>query len=158
LTDHEDAGRLNVGDDHYCFGCGRLNPHGLRLAFFRLDGGDGVWAPFTPERHHEGYAGLVHGGIVSTLLDEVMAWSLYAREVWAVTARMSVTFRRPLQVGVAVRLTGRLVADRGRLLEVTGDVRRAVDGVLLAEATATFARVPETQAAAWRTRYLAPDR
>ena len=146
--------RINAIDDHNCFGCGRLNPHGLRLTLYRLGDGEGVWAPFTPERDHEGYAGLTHGGIISTVLDEVMAWTLYAREVWAVTVRMSVAFRRPVEVGEPTRAVGSLVADRGRLVEVAGQLRRERDGVVLAEATATFARVPQAQALAWRERYL----
>lgn len=147
-------GRFLVADDHRCFGCGRLNPNGLRLAFYAEADGSGVWAPFTPAPDHEGYAGVTHGGIVSTVLDEVMAWALYGRGVWAVTARIGVAFRAPVEVGVPTRATGRLVADRGRLLELAGELRRATDGRLLAEATATFARVPEAQARAWRERYL----
>jgi acyl-coenzyme A thioesterase PaaI-like protein len=152
---------LNVRRDHGCFGCGRLNPHGLRLEFFRTDDGQAVWTPFTPALEHEGYAGVVHGGIVSAVLDEVMAWALYARGLWAVTGKIEVRFRRPLEVGVSTRAVGRLVADRGRVLTTTGELRslsRQADGQLLAEATATFVRVPEEQAAAWRERYLGEPR
>jgi len=145
---------INSADDHYCFGCGRLNPYGLHLHFYPLDDDGGIWAPFTPRREHEGYMGMVHGGIISTILDEVMAWSLYRRNVWAVTGRLSISFRKPVEVGVQTRAIGRLVADRGRLLDVTGTLVREADGVILAEAQAVFARVPERQAEAWRDRYL----
>lgn len=151
----EHPAALNARDDHGCFGCGRLNPHSLRLRFYPLADGDGVWAPFTPAPVHEGYAGIVHGGIITTVLDEVMAWSLYTREVWAMTARMSVTFRQPVVTGVPARAIGWLVSDRGRLLDVAAELRRDADDVLLAEATGTFARVPEAQARAWEARYLA---
>jgi uncharacterized protein (TIGR00369 family) len=144
---------LAARNDHHCFGCGTLNPCGLQLRFEREE--RGVSADFTPDRRHEGYAEIVHGGIVATLLDEVMAWALYDRGIWAVTARLHLTFRRPLQVGTPVRATGWLVADRGRLIEVAGEVRRTADGAVLAEAGATFARVREPQAASWRERYLA---
>jgi uncharacterized protein (TIGR00369 family) len=142
-----------VGNEHGCFGCGRLNPHGLRLRFDR--DGDGVRAPFTPRPVDEGYDGVVHGGIVATLLDEAMAWSCYAQDAWVVTATIEVRFRRPVAVGVPLRALGRVVRDRGRLLDAAGELRRAADDLLLAEATATFARVPEEQARAWRARYLA---
>ncbi len=66
----------SVRDDHGCFGCGRLNLHGLRLRF--VQEGDGVRAPFTPRLVDEGYGGVVHGGIVATLLDEAMAWACSA--------------------------------------------------------------------------------
>ena len=144
---------INAADDHNCFGCGRLNPHGLQLKFFST--ADGVFAPFTPEPVDEGYVGMVHGGIITTVLDEVMAWSLYRHEIWAVTVRLDVAFRHPVEVGVATRATGRLVADRRRLIDVAADLRRVHDDLLLATATATFARVPEGQAAAWKERYLA---
>ncbi|MGH2531215.1 MAG: PaaI family thioesterase [Thermomicrobiales bacterium] len=139
-------------DDHHCFGCGRLNPHGLRLQFFRDE--RGVWAPFTPDQRHEGYTGIVHGGIISTVLDEVMAWALYAEAIWAVTARISVAFRKPVEVGVPTRAVGWIEADRGRGLDVVSELRRDADGLVLATATASFIRVPREQAAAWQGRYL----
>lgn len=145
-----------VRSDHGCFGCGDHNPHGLHLRFEPL-GDDGVTAAFTPQPVHEGFAGVVHGGIVSTLLDEAMAWSTYRLEAWSVTVQISVRFRRPVEVGAPVRVEARVVGDRGRRLDTHGEVRRADDGTLLAEADAVFLRVPEAQALAWRDRYLAAD-
>lgn len=145
---------INSADDHYCFGCGRLNPNGLHLHFYPLDDEAGIWAPFTPLREHEGYMGMVHGGIISTILDEVMAWSLYRLDIWAVTGRLSISFRKPVEVGEPTRAIGRIANDRGRLIDVTGTLLREADGVVLAEAQAVFARVPERQADAWRERYL----
>ena len=147
------ANRINSADDHYCFGCGRLNPNGLHLHFYPLDDDSGVWAPFTPAREQEGYMGMVHGGIISTALDEAMAWALYRLDIWAVTGRMSLAFKRPVEVGVEARAIGRLIANRGRLLDVRGELVRVSDGVVLAEAEAVFARVPASQASAWRDRY-----
>ena len=143
-----------VRDDHNCFGCGRLNPCGLHLAFGPTVDGNGVWAPFGPAPAHEGYAGVVHGGIVTALLDEAMAWAAFARDAWVVTARIDVRFRRPVEIGRPVRVVGRVVADRGRIVEAVGEVRRASDDALLAEAAGVFARVPEDRARAWRRRYI----
>lgn len=148
--------RINGADDHYCFGCGRLNPYGLKLHFYPLPEGDGVWAPFTPQREREGYLGIVHGGIIATLLDEAMAWALYRLDIWAVTGKMSLSFRKPVEVGVPARAIGRLKADRGRILEVAGELVREADGTVLAEAEAIFVRVPKSQAEEWRARYQ-PD-
>lgn len=144
---------IQVLNEHNCFGCGALNPSGLHLHFYARDDG-GVWAPFMPAAAFEGYGGMIHGGIISTLLDEIMAWSLYCHSIWAVTATMTTRFRRPVEVGVPVRLVGRLERDRGRILDVRGEVRRESDDVLLAEASASFMRVPESQAADWKERYL----
>jgi len=145
---------LIVRDDHFCFGCGRLNAHGLQLQFAVTPERDGVWAPFRPSRAHEGFAEIVHGGIVTAVLDEVMGWALFARGIWAVTATIEVKFRKPVAVDVATRAIGRIGRDRGRILQVSGELRRESDDLLLAQATGSFVRVPESQAQAWRDRYL----
>jgi acyl-coenzyme A thioesterase PaaI-like protein len=144
---------LNVRDDHHCFGCGRLNPHGLQLTFYHGEDGS-LWAPWTPDQKHEGYTGIAHGGVITAVLDEVMAWTVYAKQIWAVTGKINVTFRKPVEMNVPTRAIGRIVADRGRVLEMAAEMRRDEDNLLLAKATATFIRVPEEQAAAWRERYL----
>lgn len=149
-TDHP----VRALNDHNCFGCGALNPIGLHLRFYVLDDGNGVWAPWTPTSDYEGYGGMIHGGIISTLMDEILAWSLYARETWAVTARLNTTFRKPVRVGEPVRLVGRIVRDRGRLIELHGEIRLEADDSLLAEAEATFMRVPPEQAERWNRQYL----
>ena len=149
---------VNWVNDHHCFGCGRLNEHGLQLTFYRNEDGNGVWAPFTPTAAFEGYGGIIHGGIICTLLDEVMAWSLYRQQTWAVTGQLNTRFRKPVEVGVPVRLVGRLEEHRGRLLQVRGELRRESDDVLLAESSGTFMRVPDAQAAEWTERYMTvPD-
>ncbi len=146
--------RVNSRDDHGCFGCGRLNPYGLRLAFYRATGEEGVWAPFTPATEHEGFAGVTHGGIVSAVLDEAMGWVVFARGVWAVTGKLAVSFRRPVEIGMETRASAWVVSDGGRALQAAAELRRTDDAVLLAEGTATFIRVPEDQARAWQARYL----
>ncbi|HEU0113365.1 MAG TPA: PaaI family thioesterase [Thermomicrobiales bacterium] len=147
---------LDVRSDHGCFGCGRLNPHGLRLQFVQTAPAE-VRAEFVPRREHEGFAGVIHGGIVATLLDEAMAWAAFAADVWVVTARIEVRFRRPLTTGDPVRVIGRVGDARSRLVQAAGRVERAADGALLAEANGAFVRVPPEQAAAWRAQYLGDD-
>ena len=142
-------------DDHNCFGCGAQNPVGLHLQFYRLPGDTGAWASWTPTKNFEGYNGMIHGGIICTLLDEIMAWSLYARQTWAVTAKMETAFRKPVLVGEPVRLVGTVTRDRGRAIQIHGEIRREVDDELLAEGDSTFIRVPESQTQAWNERYLA---
>jgi len=144
---------LNVREDHHCFGCGRQNPHGLQLTFYHGENGE-LWAPWTPDQRHEGYTGIAHGGVIAAVLDEVMAWTVYSRQIWAVTGRISISYRMPVEMGVPVRAIGRIVADRGRLLEMAAEMRREDENQLLAEATATFIRVPPEQATAWQDRYL----
>lgn len=148
----QEDNRINVDLDHNCFGCGRLNTVGLQLSFFP-DVQGGVWAPFVPEPRFEGYSGMVHGGVISTVLDEVMAWSLYRTETWAVTGSLNVRYRAPVRVGEQTRAVGWEVGRRGRRIEMAGELRREDDGTVLARATATFVQVPESQAEEWRARY-----
>jgi acyl-coenzyme A thioesterase PaaI-like protein len=145
---------INLVQDHNCFGCGTLNLHGLRLRLHRDEASGGVVTHFTPDTRFEGYGGMVHGGIVSTVLDEVMAWSLYQVGEWGVTAKMEIRFRQPLRIGEPTRANGHIVRERGRLFDLKGEIRRLDDEALLAEATAIFMRVPSDQAAAWRDRYI----
>ena len=155
LTRPDDSRPISTRGDHRCFGCGRQNPRGLHLSFYELPDETGLWAPFTPTPDHEGFAGIVHGGIVTAVLDEVMGWAVFHRGIWAVTGKLSVTFHHPVEVAVPTRAIGRLQADRGRLLDVAAELRRDdADDLLLAAATATFFRVPASQARGWEDRYL----
>jgi acyl-coenzyme A thioesterase PaaI-like protein len=83
-----------------------------------------------------------------------MGWAVFARGVWAVTGRLAVEFRQPVEVGARTRVSGRIATDRGRVLEVEAELRRDGDDLLLARATATFMRVPEAKARDWQRRYL----
>lgn len=151
------AGPVNDVNDHNCFGCGTLNTGGLHLTMYPNSDGNGVWAPFVPAARFEGYPGMIHGGIVCTVLDEVMAWSLYREQIWAVTGQLQVRYRQPVPVGDRLRAIGTIARNRGRVIETRGEIRREADDALLAEATATFVRVPGDQAATWRERYLGAE-
>lgn len=138
--------------DQGCFGCGALNPCGLHLQF-EGDKGE-VRALFTPRRQDEGFFGVVHGGIVSTMLDEAMAWAAFSNGLWVVTGKLEIRFRQPVVVGVEVIVSGRVMAQQGRLLDGRGEIRRSSDDELLASAQGRFVRVPEAQARDWAARYL----
>ncbi len=138
--------------DHACFGCGDDNPIGLHLRFSTTN--DGVRAAFTPEPAHQGFDGIVHGGIISTVLDEAMAWATTSAGVWTVTAEMSVRFRRPLSVGDSTTVTAEVTENRGRIVATAGELTRDRDGAVIASATATFVRVSDAIANQWESRYL----
>jgi acyl-coenzyme A thioesterase PaaI-like protein len=121
-----------------CFGCGDSNPMGLGMRF-RLDGGRAV-TEFKPAAHHQGFPGHMHGGLVSTMLDEAMGWAVYGQGVWAVTARMSVRFREPVPLSEPLLVTGWVTRTRGPLLDARAEIRTR-DGALLAQAEGVFMRV-----------------
>lgn len=150
-----DASAPVINDDtieHHCFGCGRQNPHGLRLRFRPWSEG-GVWADFEPSRTYEGYHGMLHGGIVATIVDEAMSWAITAGGDLGVTARMSTTFRRPVPLDRTVRVLAWVTARRGRTFDARAELRDRELGTLLAEAEGRFVRVSKEQAAAWRDAY-----
>ena len=144
-----------VRSDHACFGCGGENPIGLRLRF-TADKGE-VRAPFLPAAEHQGFEGVVHGGIISSVLDEAMAWATAAAGIWAVTAEMRVRFRRPLQVGEQTRVQARVEEWRGRIVRVAAELVRDADDATVASATGTFVRVAAEVEADWRARYLTAE-
>jgi uncharacterized protein (TIGR00369 family) len=156
----EDANRFDasvpaINDDtidHHCFGCGNQNPMGLRLRFRPLSD-ESVWATFTPTRDHEGYMGMTHGGIISTILDEAMSWAVTHAGDLGVTARMSVTFRKPIRLGQHIRVEANVVGRKARLIDTRAIVYDAATDQPLAEAEGRFMRVTAEQAATWRAAY-----
>lgn len=123
-----------------CFGCGQANEIGLKLRFHKA--GEGiVQAKTVLSTQYQGYTGIVHGGIVCTLLDEVMAYVvLYFNEPGKVsTARMEVRFSKPVPVEKEITLIGRLVTRRRNIFEAEAEIK-STDGVTLASATGKYVR------------------
>jgi len=146
---------LGVDFEHWCFACGRLNPSGLQLDFHVST--NSATARYTGLQRHQGYDGTLHGGVVTALLDETMGWAIFHQGIWGVTAKLTVTFKRPVPVGEELIVSGEVVRDRGRGIETKGTVARAADGEVLAEATALFLRMPEEQRAELERRYSRTD-
>ena len=119
-----------------CFVCGPGNPIGLKLEF-RLDD-DVCRSEFTPAEAHAGYRDVTHGGIIFSLLDDVMANWLWLQGIQCMTARADIRYRAELPIGTAVRLEGRCLKRKGRLALMEGRVIREQGDELVAEATASF--------------------
>ena len=117
ISDVRIGGSRIVLEPHNCFACGTLNVHGIGLELHA--GGDRCWTELVLPDRFQGWEDIAHGGIVCTILDEVMAWALVDHDMWGVTARMSVEFKRPVPIGRRIRAEGRVVqraaaAGRGR--------------------------------------------
>jgi acyl-coenzyme A thioesterase PaaI-like protein len=123
-----------------CFVCGRENQFGLHAEFLIED--DKVVVEFTPEERHQGYPGVMHGGLVSTLLDETIGRSAFLLNKWVVTAKMELRYRQPVPIGKPIRVVGWITRDRGRMLEAQGEVRLS-DGTVAVEAKGLFVELPE---------------
>jgi len=106
---------------------------------FRLEDGVAV-AEFDPDPEHQGYPGLMHGGLVATILDEAMGWAIYGKGIWAMTARMQVRFRQSVPLDRRLRVSARVTNQRHRLLQARAELHDE-DGALLAESEGAFLRV-----------------
>ena len=127
---------MPYANDRYCFACGENNPIGLRLKF---DYGEGsAEARFTPERVYQGYPGIMHGGLVATLLDETMAHAVISTHGIAVTGDLHVRMRgNGVPIGRPLRLQGRVTGRRGRLVLAEAALHDE-DGNLLARGEGKF--------------------
>lgn len=121
-------------ETNHCFGCGRDNPIGLKLDM-KLDG-DRCVAYFTPKAEHESYGDRMHGGLTSTLLDEVMGDYVFRKAGKpAYTARLEIRFRSAIRIGETIKVEGWPEVHRGRLFIMKGKITHA-DGTPAAEAKA----------------------
>ncbi len=127
---------------HYCFACGTENPIGLNLTFYRV--GDAVCADITLGKYHEGWQDIAHGGIISTLLDEVMSWAvMISKKTFLVTRKMDVKYVRNVIIGTSLTITGRLVDDSAPpKIRAKGEIRDD-QGRLLVRGSAEFIALPE---------------
>jgi uncharacterized protein (TIGR00369 family) len=119
----------------HCVVCGQIWACGLGLRFVRLDDGS-VEAAFACGEAHQGYDGILHGGIASALLDGAMTNCLFSYGVVAVTAEMSVRFHHPIEVGEALTVRARLLQRHRSLYVVRAEVAR--DRQVKASATGKF--------------------
>ena len=117
-----------------CFGCGRDNPIGLKLSF-QWDGKT-ARAEFTPTKFYQGWSGLVHGGIIMSILDEAMAYAALFEGMNCVTAKMQVNLKRPASIDEPLIITASTVKKTRKLVEAKATISLA-DGTLIAEGTAT---------------------
>ena len=122
----------------WCFVCGQDNPIGLHLTFHEEN--DSYVSTFTPGPEHQSYNGVLHGGIISTLLDEIMARYIYAKGRLAVTAKLEVRFRASTPIGQPLTIRGRIVNKKGAMYEMAGTISLA-DGTVTAEGKAMVAEV-----------------
>lgn len=148
LRDRDGAFRF---EPHHCFACGELNEGGLRLVLHTSP--EGAWTETTLAPIFQGWDAVAHGGIVCTLLDEVMAWSVIGQGTWGVTARLNVAFRRPITTGRRVRAEGRVVEDHRRAIRTAGRVFDPVSGEDYATAEGTFMALPADQLDRLKARY-----
>lgn len=127
-----------VPREDYCFACGEANPIGLHLKFEFV--GDTFTTKKTLPREYQSYTGIVHGGIITTMLDEAMGGYLYKSGKKAVTARLDVRYRKPTPVGEELTITGWVESQRANFVNMRATIALS-DGTITAEGTAKMAVV-----------------
>lgn len=126
-----------------CFVCGVENQAGLHMSFYETSTDPvQVVAHYSVPEQYQGYPGVVHGGIVAAMLDEVISRTVFRGDSprFVVTAKLSIRYRKPVPLRTPLRLTGRIVEDKGRVIKVAGEITDPV-GTVLAEAEAVLMEV-----------------
>jgi len=129
-----------------CFICGRNNPAGTGAAFFAEEDGH-VICDYLTRQKHNGYKDVIHGGIITALLDECIGWAASIRAGgMCVTGELNVRFKRPLPVNMKIQISGFCPPDQPkgkRYIKGSGKITD-VQGEVYAEASGTFFPLPES--------------
>jgi len=128
---------VTLEDATMCFACGPGNPIGLQINF-DLNEENYCIGFFEANKNHVGYENTVHGGIIFTALDDVMANVLYLRKIKAFTAKCEIRYRTPLHVGQKIQLTGWIVSQRRRLITLKAEAKLCSNDKIIAECDASF--------------------
>jgi uncharacterized protein (TIGR00369 family) len=120
-----------------CFVCGDKNPIGLNVPFYVKD--DRVVAEYIAGTNFEGYKDILHGGILSSLLDEVMIRAVLAKGINCLTSEIKVKFKKMVKTGEKLHMEGWLAEDRGRILVAQGKISNQ-NGEVVAEGEGKFFR------------------
>ncbi|MEW6570119.1 MAG: PaaI family thioesterase [Nitrospirota bacterium] len=115
-------------DDSYCFVCGERNPNGLHIKFSLREGK--VVGEFVPKKIHQGYMDIVHGGLISTLLDEAMVKLALMQGMPAVTAEILIRFRNPLRTGERATIEAGILQMNRKIIEAEASVKKEDDTVI----------------------------
>ncbi len=146
---------LNDTTDYQrCFVCGQHNPYGLHLVF-RLEN-NSIVADFQPREEHQGFPGIIHGGIVASVLDEALGRTsiLAERPEWTMTGRLEIRYRRYVPYGQLLRVRAFLGMQRRKMLQATGMITLADDeNTILAEAQGAFLALPDDKVDAMMKDY-----
>jgi acyl-coenzyme A thioesterase PaaI-like protein len=121
------------GPDQPCFGCSPTHPYGFHLQLER--DGDGVLTRFTPSDKYQGPPGIMHGGLVMTLADEIAAWTIVAKlSKFGFTTSFEGRFKNPVRIGLEALGTGRIVRESSRVVRIQVHIEQAglecFDGIL----------------------------
>jgi acyl-coenzyme A thioesterase PaaI-like protein len=129
--------------DDYCFACGARNPIGIRMQVKYLEDSMAAQSLLALPREFQGWQEVIHGGILATMLDEIMMHAVWHFAGAGVTLGMEVQFRQPLAPEELVLVRGRLTESKGRRLKAQGEIIRQTDNRLIANSLGRFLLLKE---------------
>jgi len=127
----------SLQDDNYCFACGEENPLGLRLKFSLNN--NKATAEFVPQKVHQGYKDIVHGGIITTVLDEAMVKAAIMQGMCAMSAEITVRFKNILFAGEKTVVEALINKISRKIIEASAVLKRT-DDTIIAEGHAKLLR------------------
>ncbi len=131
--------KLDLFDNQGCFACGSANPDGIRMKF-KLDANEELVSEFKAEKRFQGFDGILHGGVMALLLDEMMVNLAWIKGFHAVSADLQVRLKKAVRTGQIVTLRSRIVCEEKKLVKTEAQAFFA-DGALAAEARAVCVKL-----------------
>lgn len=125
-----------------CFGCGMKNIYGLKMRFYNTSSTE-VISDYTVAEQFQGYPGVVHGGVIAAMLDEITTRAYMGLNTnrFMFTARLNIRYRKNIPVGKPLHLVGKVEKSKSRTATAVGKIFSS-EGELLAEAEALLVNVP----------------
>jgi acyl-coenzyme A thioesterase PaaI-like protein len=136
------------GNSRMCLVCGLGNAGGLQASFYDLDNGETVGL-FTAREEHQSYPGRLHGGLITAMLDEAIGRAIMASvggQLWGVTAEFTTRFKKPVPIGVELRVVGRAGERAGRIYGGSGEILLP-DGEVAASGAGRYVMLPTDRVA-----------
>jgi uncharacterized protein (TIGR00369 family) len=107
-----------------CFICGLKNSSGLKASFYETENGELI-ATFVPTLEHQSYPGRLHGGLASAILDETIGRAIMVgndKEIWGLTIELNVTYKKPIPLGMELKVVARIIEENNRFFQGTGEI------------------------------------
>lgn len=129
---------MALNESSMCFGCSQNNSCGLKLKF--REDGDRIFTSYVAREEHEGYKGILHGGITASILDEIMGSFLQTQGIYAVTAELKVSYHLPVRTGDHLECFAEMVRREGRKIYLRA-VAKLLDGTIAATGEAVYVQM-----------------
>lgn len=139
LIEKRNSSLISLIDNNHCFVCGSSNPLGLKIPVKKYIKDNTVSFTWVPDSNHQSYAGIVHGGILATILDEAMGYAIMGENIdrRIVTLEYTLNYRHPTPVGLPLKVVAKMGSQRHLIIQAKGTIY-APDGTVLVEASGKF--------------------